>query len=67
MYKKIALALLLLVLMFIWSLACEYHGFVRGYAIGTKNTNNWWINKKSWQLEKPEVQKNDIIFKYNII
>lgn len=67
MYKNIALILSSFVFIFILAVLCNYFGFVRGYAAGTKNTNTWWIDKQSRNYEKPEVIKRDIFLQYNII
>jgi hypothetical protein len=57
MLKKIAytcICLVTLLSLFIWGLK---FGYKRGYADGSKATNNWWIEKKVKQFETSEVIK----------
>ena len=62
--KKIYFYLLVLVLV---ALACEYDGFIRGFNQGEKETNSWWISKKSLYYDTSEVIKKQIKNNHNFI
>jgi hypothetical protein len=47
--------LLVLAILLFTVLICEYHGYQRGYADGEKQTNTWWIDKKSTYYDIREV------------
>lgn len=55
--KKMKKVLLVLVLMILVALVCEYHGYRRGFTDGEKITNSWWIDKKSTYYDISEVVK----------
>jgi hypothetical protein len=60
--KKLLLALAILLFAM---LACEYHGYRRGFADGEKQTNAWWIDKKSTYYDIREVVRKRIENRFN--
>lgn len=62
--KKICLFLVLLALV---ALVCEIHGFSRGFRQGEKETNGWWVDKKSTYYDTSELFKKQLADRYNVI
>ena len=52
--------ILILILLSLVAVVCEYHGFKRGFTEGEKVANSWWIDKKSLYYDSSEVLKKQM-------
>lgn len=57
----------MLLLLMAMLLLGELHGYRRGYELGRKEINTWWIDQKSRLYDTSEILKKDAAKGYNQI
>jgi hypothetical protein len=51
--------LLLIVFVLFTAFVCEYHGFKRGFAAGSRVTSAWWIDQDSQSEDTSQMFPQD--------